>query len=136
MPISDVVFLDGHSPERVMDAEVPYSVGTWFHAKNIDDIALSQLGEMLGIASYDDLMSGFTCLTPLDAYRWLFSIPEALQDKIRSLEDDEIAAVAPQWAGIEEFRGHVRADSLISYISELRDFLNANEGYAALFVSM
>ena len=136
MPISDVVFLMGNSPEQVLDTEHPYSVGVWFHAKNIDQIALSQLGQMLGIASYDDLIGGFTALTPLDSERWLFSIPETLQDNIRSLEDDEIVAIAQQWAGIEEFHGGVTADSLISYISELRDFLNANEGYAALFLSV
>ena len=119
-----------------MDTELPYSVGVWYHAKNIDDIALSQLGKMLSIASYDDLIGGFNPLTPLDSERWLFSIPETLQDKIRNLEYDEIVAVAPQWAGIEEFRGSVPTDSLISYISELRDFLNGNEGYAALFLSV
>ncbi len=119
-----------------MDSEVPYSVGVWFHAKNIDDIALSKLGDVLGIATYDDLMSGFNLLTEREGEAWIFSFPESLQDKIRSLGDDEIAAVAPQWARIEEFRGSVPTDSLISYISTMRDFLKANEGYAVMFLSI
>ncbi len=69
-------------------SEDPYSTGKWFEAKNINRIPLARLGEFLGVSTYDTLMKGFEPphLSP-DYLRSLESIPEVLQDKIRTLTD-------------------------------------------------
>jgi hypothetical protein len=136
MPLSDVVFLEGNDPEAVAYSPEPYSLGTWFHAKNIDLIPLSMLGELLGVATYKDLMSGFQPLFPPDGECFILSFPDALQDKIRTLTDDEIGEITPRWSEIDEFRGSSPAESLTAYLSSLRDFLNENDGYAALHLAV
>jgi hypothetical protein len=136
MPLSDVVFLNGNSPEDVANSPEPYSLGTWFHAKNMDLIPLSKLGELLGVATYKDLVSGFRPLFPPEGDSFVLSFPEELQDKIRSLTDDEISDVVSGWADIEEFGGFATTESLATYLKSLREFLNANSGYAALHLSV
>lgn len=136
MPLSDIVFLEGNNPEDVANSPEPYSLGTWFHAKNIDLIPLSKLGELLSVATYKDLMSGFNPLFPPEGDGFILSFPEVLQDKIRSLTDDEISEVVPRWAEIEEFGEFATTESLTTYLKSLREFLNANTGYAALHLAV
>ena len=136
MPISDVVFLDGNDPEEMMFSDDPYSYGKWFSAKNIDTIPLSVLGELLGVASYKELMKGFQPILPPEGESFLLSFPEPLQDRIRVLSDQEIVDVASKWSKIDEFRGGVVEESLQNYIKGLRSFLNSVNGYASLFLSV
>ncbi|WP_321346257.1 hypothetical protein [Halopseudomonas oceani] len=135
MPISDVVFLEGNDPEEVVNSEDPYLYGKWFNAKNIDMIPLSQLGEFLGVSSYKELMKGFQPVHPPEGESFILSFPEALQDKIKNLNDDEISEVIGRWSEIEEFHG-APEEPLRQYLEGLRDFLNENSGYANLFLSI
>ncbi|UDL06997.1 hypothetical protein [Marinobacter sp. CA1] len=135
MPISDVVFLEGNDPEEVVNSEDPYSYGKWFNAKNIDTIPLSLLGEFLGVSSYKELMKGFQPVHPPEGEAFVLSFPKALQDRIRSLNDDEISEVINPWSRIEEFHD-APEESLRQYLAGLRDFLNENSGYANLFLSI
>jgi hypothetical protein len=81
VPISDVIFLEGNNPEEVVNSEDPYSFGNWFRAKSIDMIPLSQLGEMLGMSAYKELMNGFQPVHPPEGEAFILSFPEELQDK-------------------------------------------------------
>lgn len=135
MPISDVVFLEGNDPEEVVNDEDPYLFGKWFSAKNIDMIPLSQLGEMLGVSTYKELMKGFQPIHPPEGETFILSFPAELQDKIRVLNDDEISEVIERWSKIEEFGG-APEESLRQYLVGLRAFLNENSGYANLFLSI
>ncbi|WP_447527577.1 hypothetical protein [Vreelandella sp. TE19] len=135
MPISDVVFLEGNDPEEVVNSEDPYSYGKWFNAKNIDMIPLSQLGDILGVSSYKELMKGFQPVHPPEGEALILSFPQALQDKIKNLNDDEISEVIGRWSKIEEFHG-APEEPLRQYLAGLREFLNENSGYANLFLSV
>ncbi len=92
-------------------------------AKRIGEIELCQLGEMLGVASYDELTSGFNLIgEPRDEGPWPQSIPTALVDRLRTLTDDDIFGVVPKWAAIEEFRGGATTKSLAEYLQTLRNY--------------
>ncbi|MFI2809659.1 hypothetical protein [Microbulbifer sp. JSM ZJ756] len=135
MPISDVVFLEGNDPEEVVNGDDPYSFGRWFRAKNIDMIPLSKLGEILGVATYEELMRGFQPAHPPEGEAFILSFPEALQDKIRELNDEELPEIVGRWSKIEEF-GNAPEEPLRQYLVGLRSFLNENAGYANLFLSI
>lgn len=135
MPISDIVFLEGNDAEEVACSEDPYSYGKWFHAKNIDMIPLSKLGELLSVSSYKELMSGFQPIHPPEGEAFILSFPEVLQDKIKSLNDQDIMAITERWAKIDEFHG-ASEPPLRQYLTGLRDFLNSNSGYANIFLSI
>lgn len=136
MPISDVVFLEANDPDEVANSEDPYSYGKWFKAKNIDMIALSQLGEILGVSSYKEMMSGFQPIHPPEGEAFILSFPEELQDKIRGITDQEIDSVLMPWSKIDEFGGTASIEVLKDYLVGLRSFLNGSAGYANLFLSI
>lgn len=136
MPISDIVFLEGNDPDEVMNSENPYEYGKWFKAKNIDMIPLSMLGEYLGVSSYKELMKGFQPVVPPEGEAFLLSFPEALQNRIKSLTDDEIKNVVSEWSKIEEFGGNAPEEPLQQYLMGLRDFLSTKGEYAYIFLSV
>ena len=135
MPISDIVFLEGNDAEEIISSEDPYSCGKWFHAKNIDMIPLSKLGEILGVATYKELMSSFQPIHPPEGEAFILSFPRILQDKIKSLTDHDISDVVEQWSRIDEFHGALSAP-LKDYLSGLCRFLNSNQGYANIFLTV
>ncbi|MEQ3725630.1 hypothetical protein [Alcanivorax sp.] len=136
MPVSDVVFLEGNDPEEVANSENPYLFGNWFSAKNIDMIPLSQLGEMLGVSTYKELMKGFQPVHPPEGEAFILSFPEELQDKIKELSESSITDVVVPWSRIEEFGGNAPEEQLQQYLVGLRNSLNENTGYANLFLSI
>ncbi len=136
MPISDIVFLEGNDPDEVMNSENPYEYGKWYNAKNIDMIPLSMLGEILEVSSYEDLMKGFQPIVPPEGEAFILSFPTELQDRIKILTDDEINGAVSHWSKIEEFGGNAPEEPLQQYLMGLRDFLNTNEGYADIFLSI
>jgi hypothetical protein len=136
MPISDVVFLEGNDPEKVINSEDPYLFGKWFHAKNIDMIPLSLLGELLGVSSCKELMKGFQPVHPPEGEAFVLSFPKELQDRIRGLSDSDIAEAVVSWVKIEEFGGNAYEESLRHYLVGLRDFMSENSGNANLFLSL
>ena len=98
-------------------------------AKGIGMIELCQLGEMLGVASYDALTSGFNLVgEPRDEGPWPETIPAALIDRLRTVTDDDISGVVPKWAGIEEFHGAATTESLAEYLQTFRDYLADRSG--------
>jgi hypothetical protein len=128
MPLSDIVACDQDQLLDIVTQEEAYSKGAWFYAKNIDMIVLSKLGEMLGVAAYDELMEGFELVgEPLDDGPWPHTLPEALLAKLAKITDAEIDEVVPRWAKIEEFHGGWE-EGLREYLSGLRTFLAANRG--------
>lgn len=136
MPISDVVFLENNDPEEVVNSENPYSFGKWFSAKNIDMIPLSRLGELLGVSTYKELMKGFQPVHPPEGEAFMLSFPKELQDKIRSLSDNDIAEIVMPWSKLDEFGGNAPEEPLRQYLVGLRTFLVGNSGYANLFLSI
>ena len=129
MPLSDIVSCAEDQLAQAITSEEPYQIGVWFMAKNIGSIQLCQLGELLGVASYADLQDGFNLVgDPLPDGPWPETIPTALVASLRGLSDDQIANVAPEWAGMEEFRGTAPPDGLAEYLKELREFLATNSG--------
>ena len=129
MPLSDILSCETSEVESAITAEEPYSIGTWYMAKNIGMIELCQLGVLLGVAEYDSLTDGFTLVgDPLEDGPWPQTIPGVLVDRLVAVTDEEIVAVCPQWASIEEFGGTAPADSLVSYLRGLRKFLSENDG--------
>ncbi|NQZ67672.1 MAG: hypothetical protein HRT89_06345 [Lentisphaeria bacterium] len=89
-------------------------------------IELSKLGEMLSVASYDELMDDFELVgEPLEEGPWPMAIPSKLSDKLMIIEEDEIISVCAKWVEIEEFYDSDK-EGLSQYIKELKEFLNAN----------
>lgn len=134
MPISDVVFLEGHDAKEILYSEDTYEKGKWFLAKNIDLIPLSQLGEILGVASYVELMHNFRPILPPEGEQFLLTFPRNLQDKIRRLTNEEIVNAASEWSKIDDFGGWMTTDSLTDYLSSLKDFLNSSNKDAYLYL--
>lgn len=92
-------------------------------------IELSQLGEMLDVDSYDNLMAGLKLVgEPRDDGPWPQTIPEALIKRLATITDDEIAAVVPRWVESEQVRGTSTMDSLTDYLKRLRAFLSERSG--------
>ena len=122
--ISDLVFLNGSAPEDILDAEEGEEVGVWFRAKNIEMIALSKLGEKLGVEGYKELMSGFRPAVDPEGESVILTFPKSLQSKLACLTDSEIESVSKVWAGIDEFDGHASVDSLVNYLKAVREYLS------------
>ena len=136
MPISDVVLLEGTAPNELMNSDEPYQHGKWFMAKNIETIPLSKLGEILGVSTYSDLMKGFEPIVPPEGEAFLLSFPEILQDRIKSLSDDEINTAVEKWVHIDEFGPNAPEEPFRVYLRELRDFLNGSNEYAVLYLAV
>jgi hypothetical protein len=129
MPLSDIVACSAEELQDLITSEEPYEQGAWFLSKGIAMIELSQLGEMLGVGSYDELMDGFEFVgDELEDGPWPQTIPAVLTTRLASLSDEEIAEVVPRWAGIEEFRGRQAPEELAEHLKELRTFLTENAG--------
>lgn len=129
MPLTDIVSIADTSVEEIIAAENPYERGAWFYAKRIGEIELSQLGELLDVGTYDGLMDGFRLIgEPLDDGPWPTAIPQSLIERIVDLTNDEARFVAVQWSKSEVFRGGVEPANLAEYITNLRDFLQAQPG--------
>src|SRR5215212_12007215 len=124
MPLSDIVSCPLDQLEEVITHEEPYQLGTWYHAKNIGTIELCQLGELLGIGSYDDLNAGFELVgEPLPDGPWPQTIHQEIVAALANITDEQISKVTPRWAQIEEFGGAVSAKNLADYLKGLRAFL-------------
>lgn len=129
MPLNDILNCPESELWNILDSEEEYEHEGWFLSKGIGMIELSQLGEMLGVASYDELSDQFDLVgDPREDGPWPETIPSPLIDKLRNLTDDEIAAVVPQWVTIEEFHGSATQESLTDYLTRLRDYLDGRQG--------
>lgn len=129
MPASDILACPVDQVLEIVTDEEGYEKGNWFMAKNIGMIELSQLGQMLGVAEYESLMGGFELVgEPLPEGPWPQTLPPALADSLTFISDDQIADVCGRWSGIEEFSGMMPAESLVEYLTNLREFLSAHEG--------
>ncbi|MBB3210523.1 hypothetical protein FHS27_006370 [Rhodopirellula rubra] len=129
MPLNDILNCAESDLWTILDAEDAYQTDGWFMAKRIGMIELCQLGEMLGVASYDELTSGFNLIgEPRDEGPWPQTIPTALIDRLRTVTDADISAVVPKWAGIEEFRGGATTESLAEYLQTFRTYLADRSG--------
>lgn len=131
--ISDLVFLQDYTPEEVIDIETIYEKGSWFQAKNIDIIPLSQLGEMLGVSDYDSLMKEFIPAIEPEGESVLLAFPSILQEKLTTISDEEIETVAVKWSKIEEFWGFAPVEGLIDYLKRAREFLSQSKEPVYLF---
>lgn len=129
MPLNDILNCPETELWSVLDSDEPYDKERWFLCKGIGMIELCQLGEMLSVDSYDNLMSGFDLVgEPRDEGPWPQTIPDGLIARLAMLSDDEIAGVVPQWVTIEEFHGTATAESLADYLTRLRTYLSGRSG--------
>ena len=129
MPLNDILNCSESDLWTILDAEDAYQQEGWFMAKRIGMIELCQLGEILGVASYDELMGQFNLIgEPRDEGPWPQTIPPSLIDCIRTLSDDEISSVVQTWAGIEEFHGADMTESLVEYLQRFRAYLADRSG--------
>ncbi len=129
MSLNDILNCAETDLWNILDSDDAYQHDGWFMCKRIGMIELCKLGEMLGVASYDDLMAEFNLIgEPRDDGPWPQTIPASLIDKFAKLTNDEIAAVVPQWTAIEEFRGTATNELLADYLTRLREYLDGRSG--------
>lgn len=130
MPLNDILNCSENELWSVLDSDAAYDdKEPWFFCKGIGMIELCQLGDMLNVDSYDNLMSGFDLVgEPRDEGPWPQTIPSALTTRLATISDDEIADVVPRWATIEEFRGTATVESLADYLTKLRTYLSGRSG--------
>lgn len=129
MPLNDILNCAEAELWSILDSDDAYQHHGWFRCKGIGMIELCKLGEMLKVASYDDLMTEFNLIgEPRDDGPWPQTIPALLLDKLATLTDDEISAVVPEWAAIEEFCGTANNGSLTDYLKRLRDYMDGRSG--------
>lgn len=129
MPLNDILNCKVEDLWSILDSDEPYDKKRWFLCKGIGMIELSELGEMLDVDSYDNLMAGLELVgEPRDEGPWPQSIPEALTKRLATITDNEIAAVVPRWAESEQFGGTATMDSLTDYLKRLRSFLSERSG--------
>jgi hypothetical protein len=129
MPLNDILNCPVEELWSILDSGEPYDKKRWFLCKGIGMIELSQLGEILNVDSYDNLMAGLKLVgEPRDDGPWPQTIPEALIKRLATITDEEIAAVVPRWAESEQFRGAATKDSLTDYLKRLRSFLSERSG--------
>ena len=129
MPVNDILNCAESDLWNILDSDDAYQNDGWFMSKGVGMIELCKLGEMLGVASYDELTDGFDLVgEPRDEGPWPQTIPSSLMDRIANLADDEIASVAPKWTGIEEFEGTATSQSLSDYLTRLREYLAGRAG--------
>jgi hypothetical protein len=129
MPISDILNCAESDLWAILDSDDAYENVGWFKCKGIGMIELCKLGEMLGIAPADELMSEFNLIgEPRDDGPWPQIIPCQLLDRIANLSDVELVSVASKWGYIEEFDGATTFESLSDYLTRLRRFLIGRSG--------
>lgn len=129
MPVADVLSCTDEDLWPILDSDEPEDKERWFRAKGIGMIELSQLGEMLGVDSYDNLADGFVLVgEPRDDGPWPQTIPDSVIKRLSALSDDEIAVVVPQWLELEEFQGAALANELTDYLKRLRAYLSKRSG--------
>lgn len=129
MPLSDILNCATGDVWRILDSDESYDKKHWFLCKGISIIELSKLGEMLDVDSYDNLTAGFRLVGELrDEGPWPQTIPEALTKRLRVITDDEITAVVPLWAEVDELRGAATIESLTGYLKRLRSYLSERSG--------
>lgn len=133
--ITDILVLKENGREQIINAEDARLIeGKYFLAKRIDQIALSQLGELLNISSYDEIMKEFEIVSLIVDECIFLTFPTKLQNKIKEISNTEISKVVVKWATMEEFYGTSKEleDFLASYLNGLRDFFISNPGDAFL----
>jgi hypothetical protein len=129
MPLNDILNCSEGELWSILDSDEPYDKKRWFLCKGIGMIELSQLGEMLNVDSYDNLMAGLKLVgEPRDDGPWPQTIPAALTQRLAKITDDEVAAVVPRWVQLEEFRGAATTESLTDYLKRLRSYLSERSG--------
>jgi hypothetical protein len=129
MPLNDILNCAEAELWNILDSDDAYQHDGWFMCKGIGMIELCKLGEMLSVASYDDLMADFNLIgEPRDDGPWPQTIPALLMAKLAKVTDEEIAAVVPQWAAIDEFFGTATNESLSDYLKRLREYLDGRSG--------
>ena len=129
MPHSDILNCAESDLWTILDSYDAYKHNGWFLCKGIGMIELCKLGEMLGVASYDELMAEFNLIgEPRDDGPWPQTIPLSLIDKIANLRDEEIVVVVSNWKSIEEFDGTATDQSLSDYLILLRQYLDGRSG--------
>lgn len=129
MPLNDILNCAVEDLWSILDSDEPYDQKRWFLCKGIGMIELSQLGELLGVDSYDNLMAGLELVgEPRDEGPWPQKIPDALTKRLATITGEEIAAVVPRWAESEQFRGTATKDSLTDYLKRLRSFISERSG--------
>lgn len=129
MPSNDILNCKVEDLWPILDSDEPYDNKRWLLCKGIGMIELSQLGEMLEVDSYDNLMAGLKLVgEPREEGPWPQTIPPALTKRLATITDGEIATVIPRWIELEEFRGTATEDSLTHYLKRLRSFLAERSG--------
>lgn len=129
MSLSDILNCAESDLWAILDSDDAYQNAGWFMCKGIGMIELCKLGEMLGVASYDELMSEFNLIgEPRVEGPWPQTIPLPLMDRIAKLSNDEIVSVVPKWNSIEELDGAATIESLSDYLTRLRQFLSGRSG--------
>jgi hypothetical protein len=132
--LTDLVFLNDLSIDEIMSTH-DYEVGVWYSSRNIDMIPLSALGEMLNVADYNSLMAAFVMASE-PAEKMLFSFPEDLQSKLKSISNIEIDSVVNKWSKIEEFNNLMSSDTCKQYLTEVREFLNKSDASVYLVMGI
>jgi hypothetical protein len=129
MPLNDILNCSENDLWSILDSDEPYDKKRWFLCKGIGMIELSQLGEMLDVDWYDNLMASFKLVgESRDDGPWPQTIPDALTKRLAKITDDEIAAVIPRWVELEEFRGAATIESLTDYLKRFRSYLSERSG--------
>lgn len=125
MPLNDILNCPENQLWSVLDSDEAYGdKEPWFFSKGIGMVELCQLGAMLNVDSYDNLMSRFELVgEPRDEGPWPQAIPGALTSRLATLSDDEIARVVPRWVTIEELQGSATVESLTDYLTRLKTYL-------------
>jgi hypothetical protein len=129
MPLTDILNCKREDLWTILDSEEPRDQNQWFLCKGIGMIELSELGEILGVDTYANLMDGLKLVRePRDEGPWPQTMPDGLTQRLATITDEEIAAVVPRWAKSEQFGGKGKKDSLADYIKRLRSFLSQRSG--------
>ncbi len=129
MPLNDILNCAVDDLWSILDSEEKYDGKSWFLYKGIGTIELSQLGELLEVDSYANMMAGLQLVgEPRDEGPWPLTIPAALTQRLATIADDEIAMVVPRWMESEQFRGTATMESLADYLKQLRSYLSERSG--------
>lgn len=129
MPSNDILNCTENELWKILDSEDAYEGDRWFMCKGIGMIELCQLGEILGVASYDELTSQFDLIgEPRDEGPWPQTVPALLLAKFSDLTKDDIASVVPKWMSLEEFGGAATNESLTNYLMRLQEYLDGRSG--------
>jgi hypothetical protein len=90
---------------------------------------------MLNVADYNSLMAAFVMASE-PAEKMLFSFPEDLQSKLKSISNIEIDSVVNKWSKIEEFNNLMSSDTCKQYLTEVREFLNKSDASVYLVMGI